>query len=149
MILLVSSSGGVLRDLLAMEQWWSSHAGTSWVAVAAPDTREALAGKAVRWEPELDTHRPLDLLPATWRALKHLAADAPDVVVSAGTGIAVPYFLAAQLTKTPTFWVETFNIVGHSGVAARLCMRLASRVLVQRPDLIKTRHRAAFIGELY
>ena len=42
-VLLVSSSGGVLPDLLALRPWWGRYV-AGWVAVDAPDTRELLAG---------------------------------------------------------------------------------------------------------
>src|SRR5215213_1588105 len=51
-ILLVSSSGGVLLDLLGLRPWWSRH-DVSWVAVPAPDTREVLGGERVSWTEEL------------------------------------------------------------------------------------------------
>ncbi len=45
-ILMVSSTGGVLLDLLALRPWWSRHQ-VSWVAVPGPDTREVLGGERV------------------------------------------------------------------------------------------------------
>ena len=42
-VLLVSSSGGVMPDLLALGPWWGRY-DVRWVAVDALDTRELLAG---------------------------------------------------------------------------------------------------------
>lgn len=145
-VLLVSSSGGVLPDLLALEPWWGRYE-TRWVAVDAPDTRELLAGRTVRWTPELRPSRPdrvLAAVPAARRALAGI-----DVVVSAGSGVAVPYFLAARPTPVRTVWVETFNIVARAGLAARLCARLATHVVVQRPELLTHHRRAVNVGELW
>jgi UDP-N-acetylglucosamine:LPS N-acetylglucosamine transferase len=147
-ILLVSSSGGVLPDLLALEPWWGRY-DVSWVAVDAPDTRELLAGYPVRWLDELSPSRPDRVLAAVPTARAHLRAGRVDVVVSAGSGIAVPWFLAARATGVRAVWVETFNIVDRAGLAARLCARLADQVVVQRAQLL-TRHRAAVnVGELW
>jgi hypothetical protein len=147
-ILLVSSTGGVLLDLLALEAWWSRHH-VQWVAVDGPDTREHLAGARVDWQPEQAARRPVSLLLASLRAVRRVRRERPDLVVSAGTGVAVPWFLAARACRVPTFWVETFNIVDRPGLAARLCARLADRVLVQRPELVAARPRAVLVGELY
>ncbi|MEU7901626.1 hypothetical protein [Actinoplanes sp. NPDC049118] len=147
-VLLVSSSGGVLLDLLALRPWWSSHE-TVWVAVRAPDTEIALAGRRVHWRPELCAATRLRVVPATWRALRLLRAERPDVIVSAGTGVAVGFFLAARLLGVPSLWLETLNMTGRAGKAARICARLAAAVLVQRPALLETRPRAVLIGELY
>lgn len=146
--LLISSSGGVLLELLALEPWWQRHA-RRWVAVSAADTDELLAAERVRRLPELGLGRPWALVAAVVAAARDLRADPVDVVVSAGTGVAVPYFLAARLLGVPTLWVETFNVLGRPGLASRLCGRLASSVLVQHPHLLARHRRAVYVGELY
>jgi len=147
-VLLVSSSGGVLPDLLALRPWWRRYE-ASWVAVDAPDTRELLAGERVRWAAELSPSRPDRVLAAVPAARAVLASDRVDLVVSAGSGIAVPWFLAARTAGVRAIWVETFNIVDRAGLAARLCARLASEVVVQRPHLLARHRRAVNVGELW
>jgi UDP-N-acetylglucosamine:LPS N-acetylglucosamine transferase len=147
-VLLVSSSGGVLPDLLALRPWWGRY-DASWVAVDAPDTRELLAGERVRWTPELSPGRPDVVLAAVPAARATLRASRVDLVVSAGSGVAVPWFLAARTVGVRAVWVETFNIVDRAGLAARLCARLASQVVVQRPHLLGRHRRAVDVGELW
>lgn len=146
--MLVSSSGGVLLDVLALRPWWRKHE-VLWVAVEAPDTAELLAAYDVRWEPELRPSQLVDLVRATMRARTTLRSTGIDLVVSAGSGVAVPYFLAARLAGVPAVWVETFNVIGKPGLAARLCARLASQVVVQHPELLARHRRAVNVGELY
>lgn len=147
-VLLVSSTGGVLLDVLALEPWWSRH-DTTWVAVPGVDTAGKIPAGRVLWEREQAASSPMAVLGAVSRALRHLRAMRPDVVVSAGTGVAVAYFVAARLLRISTLWIETFNMVGRAGLAARVCGRLADRVLVQRAELVATRRRAVVVGELY
>lgn len=147
-MLLVSSSGGVLLDLLALQAWWSRHQ-VSWASVSAPDTDDVLAGFDVEWLPERSAGRPWQLPAAVVQAWRHLGRDRPDVVVSPGTGVAVGYFVAAKLRRIPTIWVETFNMVDRPGIAARICSRLAGAVVIQRPELLVTRRNAVLVGELY
>ena len=47
-VMIVSGSGGVLLDTIALRPWWERHT-TSWVAVRAADTEIALAGLPVTW----------------------------------------------------------------------------------------------------
>ena len=147
-ILLVSSSGGVLLDLLALKPWWSRH-DVSWVAVRAEDTAALLLGQRVHWEREQSAHRPFGVLAAAMRGLRVLRRERPDVIISSGTGVAVGMFLAARVLRIPALWLETFNLVDAAGVASKICCRLAAAVLVQRPTLVGSRPRAVFIGELY
>lgn len=147
-VLLVSSSGGVLADLMALRPWWSRY-DASWVAVDAEDTRELLAGERVRWTAELSPSRPDKVLAAVPAARAALRRNCVDLVVSAGSGVAVPWFLAARLAGVRAVWVETFNIVDRAGLAARLCARLAGEVVVQRPQLLARHRRAVNVGELW
>ena len=147
-MLLVSSSGGVLPDLLALRPWWGRY-DASWIAVDAPDTRELLAGERVRWTQELRPGRPDRVLAAVPGARSELRTSRVDLVVSAGSGVAVPWFLAARTAGVRAVWVETFNIVDRAGLAARLCARLASQVVVQRSHLLARHRRAVDVGELW
>ena len=147
-VLLVSSSGGVLLDLLALEPWWSQH-DVSWVAVRAADTVTLLAGQRVHWEREQSAHRPLGALAAAIRGAAVLRRERPDVIISAGTGVAVGVFIAAKVLRVPALWLETFNLVDAAGAASKICGKLAAAVLVQRPSLLGSRPRAVLIGELY
>jgi Oligosaccharide biosynthesis protein Alg14 like len=147
-VLLVSSSGGVLLDLLGLRPWWSAHE-VAWIAVRAPDTAGLLAGQRVYWEREQTTGSAVGVLAAAIRGAWVLLREQPDVIISAGSGVAVGVFLAARLLRVPAIWLETFNLVGPPGKASRVCARLAGAVLVQRPSLLRSRPRAVLIGELY
>jgi UDP-N-acetylglucosamine:LPS N-acetylglucosamine transferase len=138
----------VLLDLLALRPWWSRH-DVSWVAVPASDTREVLAAERVTWAEELAPRQPWAVVRAVLVARDHLRRDQVDLVVSAGTGVAVPYFLAARLAGVPAWWVETLNVLEGTGIAARVCARVSSLVVVQHSDMLGGYPRALFVGELY
>jgi hypothetical protein len=147
-ILLVSSSGGVLLDLLGLRPWWSRHR-ASWVAVPAPDTREVLADEDVTWVEELTPRQPLAVAHGVVAARRHLRSEGIDLVVSAGTGVAVPYFLAARTLGVSAWWVETLNVTAGSGIAARVCARAGDLVVVQHSGMLGDYPRALHVGELY
>lgn len=147
-ILAVSSSGGVLLDMLALGSWLERHE-VIWAAVRAADTEVALSGEVVDWVRECDRSAPWSIVRAFADAWRVLGREQPHLVVSAGTGVAVGYFMAARLRGVRTIWIDTFNVVGTAGRVGRLCARLASATLVQRECLVSRRPRAVYIGELY
>ena len=147
-LLLITSSGGVALDVMALRPWWSQH-DVRWVAARAPDTDDLLADAEVSWVSELRPDDPMAIARATASALIDLHRNRPDLVLSAGTGVAVPYFVASRALGVPTWWLQTLNVVADDGLASRVCARLARRVLVQRPQLLAEHRRAAFVGELY
>src|SRR6478672_4093132 len=124
-VLLVSSSGGVLDDLMAMAPWWNG-LDRRWVAVRAPDTEQLLAAESVDWADDGSASHPVQLARAVAAAQRDLDRRPVDLVISAGTGIAVPYFLAARRRGVRCWWVETFNMVGSPGRAARMCAAMAT-----------------------
>lgn len=101
------------------------------------------------WQDEVGIDQPVVFARAALQARRLLTTRRYDVVVSAGTGLAVPWFAVARALRVPCTWVETLNLVGESGKSAAICQRLATRVLVQRSELVGDRRRAAFVGELY
>lgn len=147
-VLLASSSGGVLLELIALRPWWSRH-DPVWAAAKAADTESVLKSEPVYWVREISARRPVGLLPAVVRAAQILRRERISLVASAGTGVAVPFFVAARLIGVPSFWVSTLNVVDQPGMAARVCARLATRVLVQRDEQLACHPDAVVIGELY
>ncbi|MCB0976968.1 MAG: hypothetical protein KDB02_05875 [Acidimicrobiales bacterium] len=146
--LFVASPGGVLLDSMAVSSAWPG-APVSWVAVRSLDTAELLDGQDVTWATEPALRRPGTLIAEAVRAWRSLGSNRPDWVVSAGTAIAVPWFVAARLRRIPTLWIETLNLHGEQGLAARLCSRMSERVLVQRKDRLAVHRRCVLVGELY
>lgn len=134
--------------MAALRPWWERHQ-RIWVSVEGPDTSSRLAGERVFWSPEVSL-RTLHRLPgAVFRAVRLLRRERPDLVLSAGSGVAIGVFIAAKLLRVPTMWLETLNIVTAPGLTSRFCMSIASATLVQRPELLGTRPRAVLVGELY
>ena len=102
----------------------------------------------MRWVDDCSSLR--GLVPATVRAFLDLARLRPDVVVSAGTGLGLAYFLAASPLRVVRVWLETFNVHEQPGRVSRWCARRADLVLEQRPGVEHTprRRRRVVIGEL-
>jgi len=147
-ILLVSSSGGVLLDLLALDVWWSRYS-VAWAVVPATDTCSALAGQRVYSVRETSMRQPLSVLPSFVQAWRILRSERPSLIVSAGSGPAIAFFVLARLRGIPTFWVSTLNILTTPGISASICARFASRVLLQHASLREAHPEGFVIGELY
>jgi hypothetical protein len=146
-LLVVTSAGGVALDVLALAGAYPGH--RRFVAAAATDTVERLAGEDIEFRPEAYATRPDRLVTEAVRAVVDLLRRRPRLVLSAGTALAVPWFLAARLLGVPTVWVETLNLLDAQGRAARICARLSSAVAVQRPEQLARHRRGVLVGELY
>ena len=147
-ILFVSSSGGVLLELLALKPWWSKYQ-IAWAVVEAPDTLSALAGEKRYWIGNTSFRRPFRILLDFFTAWRILRTERPQLIVSAGSGPAISFFAVARLLGIPTFWIHTLNILATPGVSAKICARLSSRVFLQQKSMLSAHPEGVFIGELY
>ena len=145
--MIVSSSGGVLLDVMALECWWKLHS-TTWVSVKAADTEVLLSGRKVHWVKECVASKPWELAIGLFKALEIIVKEKPQLILSAGTGIAIGFFVVARLKRIPTFWIDTFNMINTVGLTSRICGASASEVLIQRQSLLKQWPNAVCVGEL-
>jgi len=107
------------------------------------------ACQRVHWIPETSIGRPLGIVPGFVQAWRILHSEAPELIVSAGSGSAIPFFLAARVLGIPTFWISTLNVVTTPGISAKICARLSSRVFLQQPSMLGAHPDGFVIGELY
>lgn len=129
-ILLVSSSGGHLVQLQALKSWWEAH-DRVWVSFNTPDVRSALAGERLIAAHYPTTRNVLNLLRNTWLALRVLRHERPNVVISTGAGVAIPFFWWARLMRTTTIYLEVFDRIESPTMTGLLCYPVADAFLVQ------------------
>lgn len=147
-VLFVCSSGGHLSQLLQLRPWWAGHQ-RYWVTFDLPDARSKLAGERL-----IAAHHP------TTRSLRNLARNIPlarrvladvqpDVVVSNGAGVALPFFVLARAAGIPTVYLEVYDRVDSRTLTGRLCRPFATRFLVQWPEQQALYPGSQLIGPLY
>jgi UDP-N-acetylglucosamine:LPS N-acetylglucosamine transferase len=146
-LLLVSSSGGHLSQLHALEPWWGQHE-RLWVTFPKDDARTLLDGERV-----IAAHHPTTRnIPNAFRNFR-LARDVfddyrPDVVVSTGAGVAVPFFLAARHFGARTVYVEVYDRIDSPTMTGRMCYPLADLFLLQWAEQQRFYPRGKVIGPL-
>ncbi|MEZ5411295.1 MAG: hypothetical protein R2761_24915 [Acidimicrobiales bacterium] len=147
-VLFVCSSGGHLSQLLQLRPWWEQHE-RRWVTFDLPDARSKLAGETL-----IPAHHP------TTRSLRNLARNIPlarrvlreyrpDVVVSDGAGVAVPFFVLARADHIPTVYLEVYDRIDSRTLTGRLCRPFTTRFLVQWPEQQALYRGSELIGPLY
>ena len=146
-VLLVTSNGGHLAQLLALRPWWETRRRT-WVTHDKADARSLLAAEAVVWAFHPTTrHVPNMLRNArlAWRALRELR---PDLVVSTGAGVAVPFFACARLLGIATCYIETYDRLETRSMSGRLCRPFTDLLLLQWPEQQRAYPSGIVIGRL-
>lgn len=145
--LLVCSPGGHLWQMLALEPSWRDMK-TTWVTLPGLDVDHLLDGRDVVLG-HGPTNRSLGALarnlPLAWRTVRRLR---PEVILSTGAGLAVPFFVVGRLHGVRLVYVESLTRTRTLSLSGRLVYPLAHAFFVQWPDVARTRRRARHVGNL-
>jgi UDP-N-acetylglucosamine:LPS N-acetylglucosamine transferase len=146
-VLLVSSGGGHLSQLLALQPWWGQRRRT-WAVFDTPETRSRLTGEKVVFAHHPTTRNIPNLLRNTVLAAKTVPAVQPDLVVSTGAGVAVPFFIVAWAMGVPRVYIEVFDRLDSATLTGRICYPISTLFLVQWPQQRRMYPRAHLLGTL-
>lgn len=146
-LLLVCSPGGHLLQLVSLADAWKPH-DRAWVTLDRSDARSLLAG-----EPVLFAHGPTNRnIPNLLRNLRLALAVVrrlrPQVVLTTGAGVAVPFAWIARAFGARVVYVESLTRIDRPSLSCRLILPVADRVYVQWPELAGRIPRARYAGNL-
>jgi UDP-N-acetylglucosamine:LPS N-acetylglucosamine transferase len=144
-VFLVCSSGGHLAQLHALQPWWGARQRT-WVTFATPDARSVLAGEDVRWAHHPTTRNVPNLLRNLALAVRLVTRERPDLVVSTGAGVALPFFVAARAAGIPTAYIEVYDRLDTPTLTARLCRPFTTLFCAQWEEQRRFYPEARLIG---
>ena len=146
-VYLVGSSGGHLAQLVALQPWYETWRRT-WVCFSTQDARSQLRDEQAVWAYAPTTRNVPNLLRNARLAWSMLRRDRPDLVVSTGAGVAVPFFVLAWLLRIPTAYIEVYDRIDRPTLTLRLCRPFTSLLCVQWEEQRDFAPRAHVIGPL-
>lgn len=146
-VLMVSTQGGHLAQLLVLRDWWQQR-DRVWVCPETPDVLDRLADERVISSYSPTTRNVPNLLRNAWLAVRVVVSQRPSVVVSAGAGVALPFFIAAWLLRIPTVFIEVYDRVDSPTMTGWLCGPFTTRRIVQWPDQLAFYPDAQLVGPL-
>lgn len=129
-----TSSGGHLTHMRMLMPVLDEAADRFWVTFDKEDANTALEGERV-YHCHFPTNRNVkNTVRNTLLAIKVLLKERPDLIVSSGAAVAVPFFLVGKLLGAKTVYVEVFDRVGAPTLTGRLVRRMADLFVVQWPE---------------
>lgn len=147
-VLLVCSSGGHLAQLNLLRGWWSRF-DRAHVTFDGDDSRDTLRGERVYWAYHPTTRNIPNLLRNLRLAIRVLRAERPDLIVSNGAGVALPFFYVGRLMGAKTVFMEVFDRVNSASLTGRLTRPATSLLLLQWDEQREVYGRGEVIGRLF
>ncbi|MEA5473896.1 UDP-N-acetylglucosamine--LPS N-acetylglucosamine transferase [Synechococcus sp. CCY9201] len=143
-LLLVCSSGGHFKGLFQLEPFWRRHQRT-WVSFDTATTRQALDGEQVSWAYSPTNRNLPNLLRNALLAWTVLRQQRPDLILSTGAGVAVPFLILGKLLGHQTVFVESITRIETLSLSARLVLPFLDVLYVHWPQLQARYPRAVLI----
>jgi UDP-N-acetylglucosamine:LPS N-acetylglucosamine transferase len=146
-VLLVCSPGGHLQQLATLRHVWDDYT-RAWVTLDKSDARSLLQDERV-----IFAHGP------TERNLGNLARNVvlaarvlrelrPEVVITTGAALAVPFAWVGRLCGARIVFIESLSRITKPSLALRLSSPALDRIYVQWPELRAAVRRSRFVGSM-
>ena len=146
-LLLVADPGGHLCELVALREVWTRFS-RAWVTVAGVDTDAVPTGEHVLYGRGPTQRSLLNLIRNTMFAVRVLRNLRPAVVLTTGSGLAVPFAWVARLLGARVVYIECSGRIGVS-LSGRLVGPVVSRFYAQWPEAASTYRRARYAGTIF
>ena len=147
-ICLVCSSGGHLQHLYMLKQFWSKYE-RFWVTFDKSDTRSILSGEKF-FPCCYPTNRSIKaLFLNTILALKLLHNEKPDIIISSGAAVAVPFFYIGKLFGIKTMYIEVFDRIDRPTLTGKLVYPVTDKFIVQWEEMKRFYPKAENLGSIF
>lgn len=143
-VLLVGSTGGHFKALCQLSDFWQQH-DRFWVTFKSSHTRTVLQEETVYWAFGPTNRNLPNLVCNLFLAVSVLLRERPDVVLSTGAGVAVPFLVLGKMMGSKTVFVESFTRVQELSLSARLALPCIDKLYVQWESLQAKYPRSEFI----
>lgn len=147
-ICLVGSSGGHLAHLNMLKPFWKDEE-RFWVTFDKEDARSILKDEKM-YSCHFPTNRNLkNLIKNTFLAIKVLKKERPDVIISSGAAVAVPFFYIGKLFGAKTVYIEVFDRIDKPTVTGKLVYPVTDKFIVQWEEMKKVYPKAINLGSIF
>ena len=147
-ICLVGSSGGHLTHLYMLKDFWKDKE-RFWVTFDKEDANSILKGEKV-YHCYFPTNRNIkNLIKNSFLAIKLLHKEKPDLIISSGAAVAVPFFYFGKLMGAKTIYIEVFDRIDKSTLTGKLVYPVTDKFIVQWEEMKKVYKKAINLGSIF
>jgi beta-1,4-N-acetylglucosaminyltransferase len=146
-IMLVCSAGGHFSTCQQLQPFWQNHEHV-WVTFRTSITETALKDERVYWAWSPTNRNIPNLIRNFFLSWSVLRREKPDVVISTGAGVSVPFLFLAKLLGCQTVFVECITRVSDISLSARLSLPFLNVLYVHWEQLQQRYPKAELIMPL-
>lgn len=146
-ICLVCSSGGHFQELLRLAGAWYG-VEHFWVTFPGVDTDCLLAEEEMLPAYHPTNRNIWNLFRNTIVAWRILRARRPNIIISTGAGVTIPFFYLAKFFGIKTVYIESLTRIHGLSLTGKLVYPVADHFYVQWPKLARQLKKAVYGGQV-
>lgn len=147
-VCLVGSSGGHLAHLYMLKPFWKGKE-RFWVTFNKDDAKNLLFSEKL-YPCYFPTNRSLKaLIVNTKLAWKVLRKERPNLIVSSGAAVAVPFFYLGKFFGAKTIYIEVFDRIDKPTLTGKLVYPVTDRFIVEWEEMKKVYPKAINLGSIF
>ncbi|WP_125708797.1 PssD/Cps14F family polysaccharide biosynthesis glycosyltransferase [Companilactobacillus zhongbaensis] len=147
-VCLVGSSGGHLTHLYLLKKFWNDK-DRFWVTFDKEDANSLLKEEK-KYNCYYPTNRNIkNLIKNTFLAIKVLKKERPDLIISSGAAVAVPFFYIGKLFGAKTVYIEVFDRIDKPTLTGKLVYPITDLFVVQWEEMKQVYPKAVNLGGIF
>lgn len=147
-VCLVCSSGGHLTHLYMLKPFWEDKE-RFWVTFNKEDAKSLLHDEK-KYNCYFPTNRSIKaLIKNTKLAIKILKKEKPDLIISSGAAVAVPFFYIGKILGCKTIYIEVFDRIDKPTLTGKIIYPVSDRFIVQWEEQKKVYKKAINLGSIF
>lgn len=143
--MLICSTGGHFRSIQELKPFWETQE-RIWVTFDTPSTQNFLAGEKVYWAWSPTNRNLKNLVRNLLLAWQILSKEHPDLVISTGAGVAVPFLILSKFLGSKTVFIESITRVKQLSLSAKLVLPFLDVLYVRWEQLKSLYPMAKLVG---
>lgn len=147
-VCLVGSSGGHLTHLYMLKPFWKDKE-RFWVTFDKEDARSLLEGEKM-YPCYYPTNRSLKaLFINTILAFKILCKEKPDLIISSGAAVSVPFFYLGKLFRAKLIYIEVFDRIDRPTLSGMIVYPIVDKFIVEWEEMKRVYPKAINLGSIF
>lgn len=144
-VCLVGSSGGHLTHLYMLKHFWKDKE-RFWVTFDKEDARSLLKEEKV-YPCYYPTNRSVKaLVKNTFIAWNILKREKPDIIISSGAAVAVPFFYLGKMFGAKLIYIEVYDRIDMPTITGKLLYPIVDEFIIQWEEQRKFYPKAKLLG---
>ena len=82
-------------------------------------------------------------------AMQLIKQEKPDLIISTGAAVAVPFFYIGKMMGAKTVYIEVFDRIDKSTMTGRIVYPIADRFIVEWEEMKKVYPKAINLGSIF